>query len=106
MTAALAAAESHPSWWNFASPEATALVGVQWENLRQSVFGEAVGMELSSSGSLGFPDLPCLQESRQILISSPALLAMATGLFPPGTLREQAANKGLKHASYSGFDMW
>lgn len=106
LTAALASGDSHPSWWNFASPEATALVGIQWENLRQSVFGEAVGMELSSSGSLGFPDLPCLQESRQILISSPALLAMATGLFPARTLREQAAKKGLKHASYNGFDLW
>src|ERR1017187_2402654 len=100
MTAVLAPAESHPSWWNLASPEATALVGIQWENLRQSPFGDAVNAELSSTGSLEFPDLPCLADAKQILISSPELLAIAAGTFPPVTVRPQALLKGLKPGNY------
>ncbi|PYT15115.1 MAG: hypothetical protein DMG59_15065 [Acidobacteria bacterium] len=105
-SAAWAAAESHPSWWSYASPEATALVGIQWENLRQSVFSEAVGAELSSAGSLGFPDLACLKGSTQILISSPPVLAVVTGTFPPATLRAQATGKALKPVNYRGLDLW
>jgi hypothetical protein len=101
-----AAAQSNPSWWNLASPEATALVGMQWENLRRSPFADALGAELSSSGSLGFPDLPCLADAKQILISSPALLAIAAGSFPAAAVRAQAASKGLKPASYRGIDLW
>jgi hypothetical protein len=102
----LLAAESHPSWWGFASPEANALVGIHWESLRQSPFADAVGAELSSSGSLGFPDLPCLREARQILISGPALLAMVSGAFPAAVVREQAAKKGLKPGKYQGIEVW
>jgi hypothetical protein len=105
-TAVFAGAESHPSWWNLASPDATALVGIQWENLRQSAFEDAVGTELSRGGSLGFPDLMCLKDARQILISSPPLLAMATGAFPPATVRAQAGSKGLKPAAYRGVELW
>jgi len=104
LTATLAIADSHPSWWNFAPPEATALVGIRWETLRQSAFAEAIRAELSSSGSLGFPDLPCLSDARQILISSPALLAIAAGNFPD--LRSQATLKGLRPAVYRGVELW
>lgn len=99
-------AESHPAWWRYASPEATALVGIQWEHLRSSPFAEAVAGELAGGDGLGFPDLECLKNSRQILISSPALLAIAAGNFPAATLREQAAGKGLKRAPYKNFEIW
>jgi hypothetical protein len=105
-TAGLAAGQSHPSWWNFVSPDATALVGVQWEQLRNSIFANAIGAELSSGGSLGFPDLPCLKEARQILISYPELLAIATGSFPAAATREQAVRIGLKPSTYRGVDLW
>src|SRR5450755_4605980 len=85
-------AESHPAWWRYASPEATALVGIQWEHVRSSPFADAI------TGDLSVPDLDCLKEARQILISSPALLAMAAGNFPAATFREQATRKGLKRA--------
>jgi hypothetical protein len=100
------AAQSNPSWWNLASPDATALVGIQWENLRHSPFADAIDAELSSSGGLGFPDLPCLSEAKQILISSPALLAIAAGACPAPALRAQAASNGLKPARYRGVDLW
>ena len=100
------AAESHPAWWRYASPEATALVGIQWEHLRSSPFADAVSGELAGEGGLGFPDLDCLKESRQILISSPVLLAIASGNFPAATLREQAVRKGWKRALYRDFEIW
>jgi hypothetical protein len=101
-----ASAESHPSWWRHASPEATALVGIQWEHLRTSPFADAVSGELSGEGGLGFPDLDCLKESRQILISAPALLAIAAGNFPAATVREQASRKGWKRALYHEVEIW
>src|SRR5262249_56080793 len=85
--AGLAAAESHPSWWGLASPDATAIVGIRWEALERSAFGPAIEAELS--GSLGFPQLPILRQARQILISSPGLVALATGPFPPVPFRPQ-----------------
>jgi hypothetical protein len=106
LAATLAAGESNPSWWSYASPEATAIVGIQWENVRQSVFAEAVGAELSSLGSLGFPDLPCIREARQILISSPELLAMAAGNFPPSGVQGQAAAKKMKRILYRGIALY
>jgi hypothetical protein len=98
-------AESHPSWWNYASPQATALVGIRWAHVLSSPFVEGISEELSSDG-LGFPDLECLKGAQQILISSPELLAMEAGAFPADTVREQAASKGWKHSSYRGVELW
>jgi hypothetical protein len=104
--AAFAAAQSHPSWWTYASPDATALVGIQWENLRKSPLGDTVGVELSSRGSLGFPDLDCLKQARQILLSAPSLLVIEAGTFPAAALREQAAGAGLRNTRYRGAPLW
>ena len=105
-TAEITAGQSHPSWWNYVSPDATALVGIQWEQVRNSIFADAIGAELSSGGSLGFPNLPCLKDARQVLISYPELLAIATGSFPAAATREQAMRIGLKAAIYRGVDLW
>jgi hypothetical protein len=99
-TAAFASAQSHPSWWTYASPDATALVGIQWESLRQSPFGETVATELSATGGLGFPDLDCLKQARQIVLSAPSMLAIEWGTFPAATVREQALRAGLGFARY------
>jgi len=100
--AAFAAAQSHPSWWTYASPDSTALVGIDWQIVRTSPFADPIDAELFSD--LQFPNLPCLHNARQILISSPGLLALATGNF--SLLRDQAAKKGLKAMTYRGIDMW
>jgi hypothetical protein len=105
-SAIFAQADSHPSWWNLTSPDATALVGIHWENLQESAFADPIGAELSSAGSLGFPDVACLRDARQILISSPPLLAIASGAFPAASVRSQAGSKGLKPAAYRGVDLW
>ena len=105
-TAEITAGQSHPSWWNYVPPDATALVGIQWEQVRNSIFADAIGVELSSGGSLRFPDLPGLKEARQILISYPELLAIATGSFPAAATREQAARLGLRPAVFHGVDLW
>lgn len=101
-----ASAESHPAWWRYASPEATALVGIQWEHLRSSPFAAAISGELSGDDGLGFPDLDCLKDARQILVSSPVLLAMATGDFPTTVFQNQAAAKGLKRAVHHEVEIW
>jgi hypothetical protein len=98
-------AQSHPAWWRYASPEATALVGIQWEHLRTSPFADAISGELSGNDGLGFPDLDCLKNAR-IVISSPALLAMAAGDFSAATFRQEALRKGLKRALYRDVEIW
>jgi hypothetical protein len=106
LTATLAAAESHPSWWAYASPEATALVGIQWDNLRHSPLAAAIEAEISPSGALGFPDLDCLRHAREIVISSPALLAAEAGSFPASTVDNQAQRRGLHRLVYRGVTLW
>lgn len=100
--AGLAAAQSHPSWWNNSSPQATAIVGIDWQSVRASPLADPVEAELW--GDLGFPDLPCLQNARQIVVSSPELLALVSGNC--AAIAKQAASKGLKPMTYRGVDMW
>ncbi len=102
--AAFAAGQSHPTWWTYASPEATALVGIEWQSVRASPFADPIEEELW--GDLGFPQLPCLRGARQILISSPQLLALASGNFPARTLNDQAAPRQMRAMTYRGVDMW
>jgi hypothetical protein len=101
LAAALLHAESHPSWWTYAEPEATALVGIHWETLRDSPFAPAVCAALAD-----FPGVPLLFESRQILLSSPSMLAILSGSFPVEALRKQALAKGLKPGNYRGIEMF
>jgi hypothetical protein len=102
--AALAVGQSHPSWWNYASPDATALVGIDWQTVRASPFREPIEAELW--GDLGFPEIVSLHGARQFVVSSPDLLALASGNFSGNALRDQAAKKGFKPMTYRGVDMW
>lgn len=106
ITATLATAESHPSWWMYASPDATALVGIQWKNLRHSPFAAAVDAELSSTGPLAFPDLECLKQARELVISSPPLLAAEAGSFPAAAVKDQAQRQGMRRLVYRGVTLW
>jgi hypothetical protein len=99
-----AVCESNPSWWSLAPVDATAVVGIQWQNLKSSPFADAIWGELSSD--IGLPPLPCLADARQILIASPALVAMITGNFNPATVRAQAVKLGMKAATYQGVNIW
>ena len=95
-TALPARPESNPSWWGLAPMDATAIVGIQWQNLRSSPFAEAIWGELDSE--IGLPPLPCLADARQILIASPALLAMISGNFNTATL----ARAGVENRDEAG----
>jgi len=79
---------------------------MHWDNLKQSVFAEPIAAELSSTGSLGFPDLPCIKDATQILISAPALLAIATGPFAAKTVSLQAVAAHMKPAVYNNAVLW
>lgn len=97
-------ADSHPSWWTLAPIDATAIVGIEWQSLKDTPFGAPVAAELGSS--IGLPELPCLLNAREILIASPALLAMITGNFSALTLRAEAAKLGMRAANYHGVNVW
>lgn len=84
--------------------DATAVVGIQWQNLKSSPFADAIWGELNSD--IGLPPLPCLADARQILIASPALVAMITGNFNPATVRSQAAKLGMKAGTYQSVNIW
>jgi len=98
---------SHPSWWSYASPDSTALIGMQWNHLRESPFRASLETELSPKGYLGFPDLPFLnQRAERILIASPYLMAIHFGSFPGELVRGEALAKGLKKSSYKNVELW
>jgi hypothetical protein len=105
-SAAPATAQSHPGWWTVVPPESRSLVGIEWVNLRDSPFGDALRAELSTTGGIALPNLPCLMNSHDFLIASPPLLAAANGGCAPATLRTEAAAQGLKLSVYRGFDLW
>lgn len=106
MAASLALGQSFPRSWNYVAPDSTALVGIEWQHLRDSFLADAVSSELSSGGRLGFPDLPCLWNSREILLAGPDLLGIASGSFPPATVAAQAANLGMQPLDYDGVRLW
>lgn len=106
LAATLAIAESHPSWWAYTSPEATAFVGIQWNNLRHLPFAASIEATFSPAGALGFPDLDCLRQAREIIVSSPALLAAEAGSFPAATVEDQAQRQGLRRLVYRGVTLW
>jgi len=106
MAASLAMGQSFPRSWNYVAPDSTALVGIEWQHLRDSFLADAVTSELSSSGRLGFPDLPCLWNSREILLAGPDLLGVATGSYPAATVAAQAASLGMQPVDYDGVRLW
>jgi hypothetical protein len=98
--------QSHPAWWTYASPDATAVIGVRWEALRRSPFGAAVESEVFSKEGLGIPALKCLTQSREMLISAPPLVVVSPGPCRPAELREQARALGMRAAIYKGATIW
>jgi hypothetical protein len=98
--------QSYPSAWNYIAPDSSAVVGIEWRQLRESFLGEALAGELSGSGRLGFPDLACLRDAREILLAGPDLLGVASGSFPAATVAAQATSLGMRSADYDGVRMW
>lgn len=106
LAASVVMGQSFPRSWTYVAPNATALVGIEWQHLQESFLADAVTSELSSGGRLGFPDLPCLWDSREILLEGPDLLAVATGLYPPATVAAQATSLAMQPIDYDGVRLW
>jgi len=106
LSAALAAAEPHPGWWAYVSPDSTAVVGIQRRHLRHSPFAAAIEGAVSPSGALGFPDLDCLRQASEMIIASPHLLAVEAGSFPVATVQDQAQRLGLHALVYRDVTLW
>jgi len=101
-----AIAQSYPRSWNYIAPDSTAIVGIEWQQLRESFLADALGEELSGSGRLGFPDLDCLRDAREVLLAGPDLLGVASGSFPAAEVAAQATDAGMRPADYDGVRLW
>jgi hypothetical protein len=88
---------------SYVSPGATAIVGIRWSNLRDTSIAAAVEAQVSA---LGLPNLDCLRTAREVLISSPELLAVVSGAFPPGIIEAQAQQAGLHGQLDRGVTLW
>ena len=106
LAAPLAMGESYPRAWNYIAPDSSAIVGIEWQQLRESFLADALGGELSGSGRLGFPDLACLRDAREILLAGPDLLGVVSGSFPAAEVAAQAADSGLRSIDYDGVRLW
>ena len=106
LAASLVMGESYPRSWNYIAPDSSAVVGIEWQQLRESFLADALGEELSGNGPLGFPDLACLRDAREILLAGPDLLGVASGSFPAATVAAQATGLGMRSADYDGVRMW
>jgi len=82
--AAAATAQSSPPSWNFAHPDATALIGIDVHNLREWAAAQSFGGDLDTGGSgmLHFPGLELLKEIDQVFISSPGAERVNNGAKP------------------------
>lgn len=98
-------AQSHPGWWTYASPDSTALVGIDWRTFANSPFGDALGSELGADG-LGFPSLDCVHQVDQILISSPPLLAAAPQSCSAAQIAQQASKQKFQAFTYKNVNLW
>lgn len=98
--------QSSPTWWKYVPPEASAVVGIQWKQLRTTMFAGPIGAELAPGGMLGFPDLEILQTAEQILIGSPRLLAIEYGTFSHDKLRDQATKKSFTRRMLKSAELW
>src|SRR5258708_2279986 len=106
LAASLAMGESYPRAWNYIAPDSSSVVGIEWQQLRESFLADALGAELSGSGRLGFPDLACLRDAREILLAGPDLLGVASGSFPAATVAVQATGLGMRSADYYAVLLW
>ena len=106
LAASLVRGESYPRAWNYIAPDSSAVIGIEWQQLRESFLADALGVELSGNGPLGFPDLACLRDAREILLAGPDLLGVASGSFPAATVAAQATGLGMRSADYDGVRMW
>lgn len=97
-----AAAQSHPASWNFASPDASSLVGIRWQAARNSLFAEALAAQLGAAEGLGLPDFGLLDTTQQIFLSGPYPLAVLTGKYSLAKLKAEGHRRGFIDGSYRG----
>jgi hypothetical protein len=104
--AGLVSAQSNPSWWKYVPPESASIVGIQWKQLQSSLFAPAIAADFAPGGTFGFPDVELLRNPEQIVVGSPAMLAVEYGTFPIEKLRAQAEAKGLKRVAFRPAELY
>jgi hypothetical protein len=96
-------AQSHPAYWNLASPESTSVVGIRWPAVRQSVLGQAVEAQLGvRDGGLGLPEVGLLESAQTLFLAGPRPIAVVTGKFNWPKIQAAAGRKGFLDDVYRG----
>lgn len=104
--AGLAAGQSNPSWWKYAPPEATAIVGIQWKSLQGTALAPMLSANMAPGGSFGFPDIEMARTAEQIVVGSPSFLVLEYGSFPLMKLRAQAEAGNLKRLPFKTAELF
>lgn len=110
---ATACAQSYPSAWNYADPNATVLVGLDWSRVQQSSLGRMAKTRMAREQASGLPDLDLLNGLTQALVAvrvdantvktkkQPPVLIVLSGHFDLQSLRRAAAKKTRAGAYHS-----
>ncbi len=100
--------ESYPRAWSYIAPDATAIVGIEWQQLHQSFLADALAVELLGERPAGLSGsrLPARPPGRFCSLAGPDLLRVASGTFPAATVAAQATSLGMRSADYDGVRMW
>jgi hypothetical protein len=113
---AVAECQSDAGQWRFVHPKAKALIGINWQRIRQSPAVALLRDRWLNAQSMGdFPGIELLDEVDRVVISAPgaqndaqesALLIAVYGHFDAAEVRRLFAHLGAKAQSYNSFEVY
>jgi hypothetical protein len=113
-----AGAQSDPALWRFVSPNAKALIGIDWARIRQSPAGAMIRDQWLATGVLtAVPGMEMVNDIDRVLIASPGknssddaaeqpILVAIQGHFAAAQVRQVFSRFGAKPQSYDSFQVY
>ncbi len=110
--------QSDPALWRFVSPNAKALIGIDWAHIRQLHAGAMIREQWLTTGALAaIPGLDLLDDIDRVLISSPGknssddsaespILIAIHGRFDAAKVRQVFTHLGAKPQAYNSFQVY
>ncbi|MCP5117119.1 MAG: hypothetical protein GY953_40355, partial [bacterium] len=80
---------SMPAVWRYAHPDATALIGIEWNRVLSSPLGQQIQAKITETGFSGTPGLEFLDDVDRIFISSPGPAGPSSDEQPPAVVAVQ-----------------
>jgi hypothetical protein len=111
-------AQSDPTLWRFAYPDAKALIGIDWSRIRESPAGSMIREKwLTADGAPVLPGMELLDGIDRVLISSPGkntsddaaespILIAIRGHFDAAKVRQVFTHFGARPQSYNSFQVY